>query len=166
MRPRSTRSARLLIRRLTLDGGAATVELSREELLAMEQYTESLLLSPASRAGTTTQDWTGVRIRDLAELAGIEGAAQGHCLSRSRREAASTRATLADSQVSNERSLLALKVNGEDLSLDHGFPARLSRPGAAWGPLHQMGLLDDLQGGLRWQDFVRAMALPRRTHWR
>ena len=31
-------------------------------------------------------------------------------------------------QVRDERSLLALGVNGVDLSLDHGFPARLILP--------------------------------------
>ena len=38
------------------------------------------------------------------------------------------RATLSGRQVRDARSLLALKVNGEDLSLDHGFPARVIVP--------------------------------------
>ena len=38
--------------------------------------------------------------------------------------------TLSSGQVGAENSLLALKVNGEDLSLDHGFPARVIVPGA------------------------------------
>ena len=36
--------------------------------------------------------------------------------------------TLTRTQFGNERALLALKVNGADLSLDHGFPARVIVP--------------------------------------
>ena len=36
--------------------------------------------------------------------------------------------TLNGGQVDDERSLLALQVNGADLSLDHGFPARVIVP--------------------------------------
>ncbi len=112
--------------RLTLDNGAVAVEVSRDELLAMDQYTESLPIA-CVEGWSTTQDWTGVRISDLATLAGIEGDAQ--VTVQSLEESGSfNQATLADSQVANERSLLALKVNGEDLSLDHGFPARVIVP--------------------------------------
>jgi DMSO/TMAO reductase YedYZ molybdopterin-dependent catalytic subunit len=38
-------------------------------------------------------------------------------------------ATLARGQVADSRSLLALQVGGEDLSLDHGYPARIIVPG-------------------------------------
>ncbi len=75
--------------RLKLEDGAAPVELSREELLAMEQYTESLPIA-CVEGWSTTQDWTGVRISDLAALAGIEGAPRSPS-SRWRRAAASTR---------------------------------------------------------------------------
>ena len=37
-------------------------------------------------------------------------------------------AWLATNQIADPRSLLALKVNGADLSLDHGFPARVIVP--------------------------------------
>jgi len=37
-------------------------------------------------------------------------------------------ATLNSGQLNEQRSLLALKVNGADLSLDHGFPARVIVP--------------------------------------
>jgi DMSO/TMAO reductase YedYZ molybdopterin-dependent catalytic subunit len=39
-------------------------------------------------------------------------------------------ATLSDSQVAADNSLLALQVNGVDLSPDHGYPARIIIPGA------------------------------------
>ncbi len=36
--------------------------------------------------------------------------------------------SLTDSQFLDPQSLLALRVNGADLSLDHGFPARVIVP--------------------------------------
>jgi DMSO/TMAO reductase YedYZ molybdopterin-dependent catalytic subunit len=38
-------------------------------------------------------------------------------------------ATLGSEQTGDERTLLALRVNGTDLSLDHGYPARIIGPG-------------------------------------
>ena len=38
--------------------------------------------------------------------------------------------SLSDRQIRAEESLLALKVNGVDLSHDHGFPARMIVPAA------------------------------------
>jgi DMSO/TMAO reductase YedYZ molybdopterin-dependent catalytic subunit len=111
--------------RLSLDG-AARVELSRDELLAMTQYTESLPIA-CVEGWSTTQDWTGVRLSELAVLAGVEGDAE--VTVQSLEEGGSfNQATLSRSQVADERSLLAFKVNGADLSLDHGFPARIIAP--------------------------------------
>ena len=60
-------------------------------------------------------------------LAGIEGDAE--VTVQSLQEGGTfNQATLSDSQVADERSLLALQVNGADLSLDHGFPARVIAP--------------------------------------
>jgi DMSO/TMAO reductase YedYZ molybdopterin-dependent catalytic subunit len=38
------------------------------------------------------------------------------------------RGRLADNQIADRGSLLALRVNGADLSLDHGWPARIIVP--------------------------------------
>ena len=38
--------------------------------------------------------------------------------------------TFTDTQLRDPRTLLALKVGGVDLSLDHGFPARIVVPGS------------------------------------
>ena len=37
---------------------------------------------------------------------------------------------LSHQQYGDERALLALRVNGAELSLDHGYPARVIVPGA------------------------------------
>ena len=41
-------------------------------------------------------------------------------------------------------SLLALRVNGADLSLDHGYPARVIVPARPWRALHQVGRQPDV----------------------
>ena len=60
--------------RLSLEG-PSPAELSRADLLAMEQVTESLPIA-CVEGWSTTQSWTGVRLSDLADLAGIDGDAE------------------------------------------------------------------------------------------
>ena len=112
--------------RLELRGGSREVSLSREDLLAMEQREERLPIA-CVEGWTTWQDWSGVRLADLAVLAGAPAGA--NVLVESLQEGgAFSQATLAANQIADERSLLALNVNGADLSLDHGFPARVIVP--------------------------------------
>lgn len=44
------------------------------------------------------------------------------------RRGAFNRAVLQSNQVADPDALLALRVNGADLSIDHGFPARIIVP--------------------------------------
>ena len=68
-----------------------------------------------------------MRLADLAALAGAPDDA--NVLVESLQEGgAFSQATLASNQINDSHSLLALKVNGADLSLDHGFPARVIVP--------------------------------------
>jgi DMSO/TMAO reductase YedYZ molybdopterin-dependent catalytic subunit len=108
-------------------GGPDGRALSRAELLALPQHTETLTLG-CVEGWSTTQTWTGVRLVDLAELAGFADAATMTAVSLQPRGVL-REATLSRAQWSDPRALLALKVNGEDLSLDHGFPARVMAPG-------------------------------------
>ena len=106
--------------------GPTRVSLSRDELLAMPQATERLPIA-CVEGWTTTQEWTGVRLGDLARRAGVVEA--GPLRVKSLQEnGIFSQATATAGQVANPRSLLALKVNGVDLSLDHGFPARVIVP--------------------------------------
>jgi DMSO/TMAO reductase YedYZ molybdopterin-dependent catalytic subunit len=112
--------------RLELRGGTRDVTLSRDQLLAMGQHTEHLPIA-CVEGWTTWQDWSGVRLADLAKMAGVEGDA--NVLVESLQEGgAFSQATLASNQINDSQSLLALEVNGADLSLDHGFPARVIVP--------------------------------------
>ena len=106
--------------------GRRTVELSRAQLLALPQHTEHLPIA-CVEGWSTTQAWTGVRLRDLAALAGVPASTQLHVGSL-QKAGALRQATLESRQVADERSLLALKVNGADLSPDHGYPARVIVP--------------------------------------
>ncbi len=68
-------------------------------------------------------------MRDLAERAGAPGARELFVESLQPRGTFASTSFSAD-QVDAGESLLALRVNGADLSLDHGFPARIIVPAA------------------------------------
>ena len=113
--------------RLTLKvGDESRAELTRDELLDMDQVSAKLPIA-CVEGWSTTQTWTGVRLADLARLAGAEYAAEVDV--RSLQESGALRSvTLNRGQLNHPEGMLALKVNGADLSLDHGFPARTIVP--------------------------------------
>ncbi|WP_432109655.1 molybdopterin-dependent oxidoreductase [Streptomyces sp. AA1529] len=119
--------------RLTLERpGGRTQRLSRAELLAMPQHSAALPIACVEGWSTSDQHWSGVRLRDLAELAGFDprDGMPGVFVASLQRSGAFRHAALRDNQVRDPRSLLALRVGGEDLSLDHGYPARVIVPAA------------------------------------
>jgi DMSO/TMAO reductase YedYZ molybdopterin-dependent catalytic subunit len=105
--------------------GERAVSLSRDQLLAMPQHTHDLPIA-CVEGWSTTQRWSGVRLRDLAALCGVTGSARVYTTSLD--PGSYGHATLGHEQVADDRSLLALRVNGVDLSLDHGYPARVISP--------------------------------------
>jgi DMSO/TMAO reductase YedYZ molybdopterin-dependent catalytic subunit len=114
--------------RLALTGAAAEVSLSRVELEALPQHTARLPIA-CVEGWTTTQEWTGVRLSELARLAGVDAAAVSDAFVRSLQPAGVlSKASLNGDQVRDPDALLALRVNGADLSLDHGYPARIIVP--------------------------------------
>ncbi|NED90176.1 molybdopterin-dependent oxidoreductase, partial [Streptomyces sp. SID11233] len=78
---------------------------------------------------TTDQLWRGVRLRDLAALAGEERPVDVYVESL-QVHGTFRHAWLRANQVADPRSLLALEVNGADLTPDHGYPARVIVPAA------------------------------------
>ncbi len=112
--------------RLELTAGGRKRRLSRPQLLGLELHTETLPIA-CVEGWSTTQDWTGVRLRDLARMAGAPAGAE-LLVESLQRSGAFRSATLSVDQVDDPRSLLALRVNGAELSLDHGFPARVIVP--------------------------------------
>ncbi len=102
--------------------------LRRDELLTMRLRTQDLPIA-CVEGWSTSRTWTGVRLRDLAALVGGEDSGSVFVESLQRGGAFST-TSLTGRQLRAEQTLLALKVNGVDLSLDHGFPARMIIPAA------------------------------------
>jgi DMSO/TMAO reductase YedYZ molybdopterin-dependent catalytic subunit len=106
--------------------GARAMTLSREQLLGLPQHTYDLPIA-CVEGWSTTQRWSGVRLQDLASLCGMAGSVTA--TTRSLEHGTFGHATLGHEQVGDGRTLLALRVNGLDLSLDHGYPARVIGPG-------------------------------------
>jgi DMSO/TMAO reductase YedYZ molybdopterin-dependent catalytic subunit len=114
--------------RLELRGAGTPVVLTREQLLAMPQHTANLPIACVEGWSTGNQRWTGVRLRDLAARAGLPDAESVLVESLQTAPGEFGRGRLAGNQIADGDSLLALRVNGADLSLDHGFPARIIVP--------------------------------------
>jgi DMSO/TMAO reductase YedYZ molybdopterin-dependent catalytic subunit len=112
--------------RLTLRGGPAAVVLDRGMLTVMPQHTARLPIA-CVEGWSTTETWSGVRLRDLARLAGVP-APHSASVESLERFGAFKHAVLQANQVEDPDSLLALRVNGAELSLDHGYPARIIVP--------------------------------------
>ncbi|WP_327707954.1 molybdopterin-dependent oxidoreductase [Streptomyces sp. NBC_00464] len=115
---------------LTVSGPAGDLRFTREQLLAMEQHSAALPIACVEGWSTSDQWWRGVRLTDLAALAGYPDRPPGVLVESLQRRGAFRRAALRDNQVRDPRSLLALEVNGEDLTPDHGYPARIIVPAA------------------------------------
>ncbi|MFF3484435.1 molybdopterin-dependent oxidoreductase [Streptomyces sp. NPDC002701] len=117
--------------RLVVSGPSGTVRLSRAELLELPPHSAALPIACVEGWSTSDQWWRGVRLRDLAVLVGYEADTAPDVLVESlQRHGAFRRAALRANQVRDPRSLLALDVNGEPLTPDHGCPARIIVPAA------------------------------------
>jgi DMSO/TMAO reductase YedYZ molybdopterin-dependent catalytic subunit len=113
--------------RLTIHG-PRTVKLDRAALVRLPQHTHELPIA-CVEGWSTTQHWSGVRLADLGALVGAPVDAAMHVASLER-GGAFRQATFTADQVQDHRSLLAVRVNGAELSLDHGYPARVIVAGA------------------------------------
>jgi len=101
-----------------------------DQLAALPQRTETLPIA-CVEGWSATARWTGVRIRDLLAAT---GAPTGRAIRVTSLERAGLYAasTLPAPHAADPLTLLALRVNGEVLDADHGFPCRIiapSRPG-------------------------------------
>ncbi|BCQ11044.1 protein-methionine-sulfoxide reductase catalytic subunit MsrP [Mycobacterium heckeshornense] len=112
--------------RLTLTGGPSTVVVDRVTLAGMAQRSARLPIA-CVEGWSTTQTWSGVPLAELARLAGVPSPRSARVMSLER-GGAFAQASLQANQIRDPDSLLALRVNGADLSLDHGYPARVIVP--------------------------------------
>lgn len=118
--------------RLRVDGPGVTspLELSYADLEALPQRTETLPIA-CVEGWSTSQQWTGVPLRDLLDLAGADRRAEAVVYAMHDNPRQRTSPVNSD-QARDRGTLLALKVNDEVLAPDHGFPLRLigpNRPG-------------------------------------
>jgi len=116
--------------RLEVVGPRGTARFSLAELSSLPQTTAELPIS-CVEGWSRSAVWTGVRMADLLRAAGIEPdhALRVESLERGGVYASST---LPANHVADPLTLLALRLHGEVLGLDHGYPCRIiapSRPG-------------------------------------
>jgi DMSO/TMAO reductase YedYZ molybdopterin-dependent catalytic subunit len=108
--------------------GTQQLVFTRADLLTLPMSTQRLPIA-CVEGWATEQTWTGIRLADLARMAGVHHPA-GVRVGSLQPPGGFGSTYLSAEQVLDPRSLLALKVNGADLSLDHGFPARNIVPAA------------------------------------
>ncbi|MER0477955.1 molybdopterin-dependent oxidoreductase [Streptomyces sp. Edi2] len=114
--------------RLVVRGNGREQSCTRAQLLALPQHTAALPIACVEGWSTDDQHWSGVRLTDLAALVGLRHGPPGVFVESVQRAGAFRSTHLRDNQVRDARSLLALRVNGADLSPDHGYPARIIVP--------------------------------------
>jgi DMSO/TMAO reductase YedYZ molybdopterin-dependent catalytic subunit len=111
--------------RLLLRGPTSTRALSLAQLTAMPQHTVSLPITCVEGWSADAQ-WTGVRVADLLALVGAHG---GRARVTSLQTGSAYASSVLDEPHARDPStLLALRLYGEPLALDHGYPARLIAP--------------------------------------
>ncbi|MGI5404053.1 molybdopterin-dependent oxidoreductase [Streptomyces sp. CA-135486] len=106
--------------------GRHSYQLTLDELTALPQHTVTLPIA-CVEGWSKSADWTGVRVRDLLERAGARPGAAVRVVSLEKRGAYRVMEMGSD-YARDPLTLLALRLNGQVLSLDHGFPARIIAP--------------------------------------
>jgi DMSO/TMAO reductase YedYZ molybdopterin-dependent catalytic subunit len=112
--------------RLTVQGPGGTVRLSRSDLEAMPQTTVVLPIA-CVEGWSTTATWQGVRVVDL--VASVSDRVDADLRFVSLQETGSYReSVLPGAYARHPDSVVALRLGGEPLHVDHGYPARLVAP--------------------------------------
>ncbi len=113
--------------RLTVTGPDDTVELTRADLEGLP-LAAAVLPIACVEGWSTTAHWEGVRVRDLIARVSSRSDVDVR-IDSLQPQGAYRRSVLPAEYVNHPDTLLALRLNGADLSLDHGFPARIIAPG-------------------------------------
>lgn len=128
---KSARSAR--IRDAALDPGyrlqvvgARTLSLSLDDLNALPQHNATLPITCVEGWSAVGQ-WGGVRLRDLLDQAGVEPDRWLRMESLERAGLYRT-AEVSPGYARDPLTLIALRLGGAPLALDHGYPCRLIAP--------------------------------------
>ncbi|MGX6744709.1 molybdopterin-dependent oxidoreductase [Streptomyces xantholiticus] len=111
--------------RLTVTG-PRSYTLTLDQLAALPQHTVTLPVA-CVEGWSKSARWTGVRVQDLLERAGAPPGTALRAVSLERRGAYRVM-EMGGGYTDDPLTLLALRLNGEVLSLDHGYPARIIAP--------------------------------------
>ena len=106
--------------------GPRPYRLTLEQLRVLPQYGSRLPIS-CVEGWSVDADWEGVRLRDLLARAGIPAGATIRVVSLER-DGAYAQSTMPHEYASDPATLLALRLHGQPLSIDHGYPARVIAP--------------------------------------
>lgn len=110
--------------------GPSPLALSLADLGALPQREAELPIA-CVEGWSASASWGGVRLADVLDQAGI-GRAASIKVTSLQKGGLYTSSVLTPAQARHDDTLLALRVRGEVLALDHGFPVRLiaaNRPG-------------------------------------
>jgi DMSO/TMAO reductase YedYZ molybdopterin-dependent catalytic subunit len=117
--------------RIVVTGNVATpLSLTIAELNAMPQHEATLPIACVDGWSASAR-WRGVRVRDVLARAGAR-AGSGVIVESLQPAGLYRAAVLSPSHATDPDTLLALRVNGEVLHIEHGYPCRLigpNRPG-------------------------------------
>ncbi|WP_329454474.1 molybdopterin-dependent oxidoreductase [Streptomyces sp. NBC_01497] len=116
--------------RLVVEGPGRQLTLTLDEIRRLPQYRSALPIACVEGWSTENQHWEGVRLVDLARMAGYDDDVPGVFVESAQLTGSFRAVALRGNQVRDPRSLLALRVNGAVLSHDHGRPARIIVPDA------------------------------------
>ena len=106
--------------------GPRPYELSLPELSAMPQHAANLPIA-CVEGWSVDASWAGVRMVDLLERVGAPAGSQVRVVSLERTGSYATM-LMPHEYAEDPLTLLALRLHGQPLSLDHGYPARIIAP--------------------------------------
>jgi Oxidoreductase molybdopterin binding domain len=107
--------------------GLEPYQLTLAELNALPQVSATLPIA-CVEGWSVDGHWTGVRLRDLLDRARVPAGSDIQIVSLQPGGPYSV-TTMQHEYTRDPLTLLALRLNGEPLSIDHGYPARIIAPG-------------------------------------
>jgi DMSO/TMAO reductase YedYZ molybdopterin-dependent catalytic subunit len=115
--------------RMVIEGRVQTpLSLTLDELRSMPQRQATLPIACVD-GWSASVTWTGVQVRELLRRAGASDDATVTVQSAQKSGIYSS-SILNPSHAQDADTLLALRVNGDELHIDHGYPIRLIAPNA------------------------------------
>jgi DMSO/TMAO reductase YedYZ molybdopterin-dependent catalytic subunit len=112
--------------RLTVTNGTTTKAFTVADLADMPQATHQLPIA-CVEGWSANAEWTGVVLSDLVAAVGAAADSDVRMISLEP-PGPYSRTTLPARHARDSQTLIALKLNGEVLDLDHGYPCRLIAP--------------------------------------